>query len=148
MLRRSSLLSLALLLSACASEAPQQPTTPPPATEQAVDIQTEAPLPADFHALTGRLEGAPAGSDIELALLQIDENHRPQRMLATMKIKGTASPVAFKLPFNPEKFPTNGRVELHGRVTQAGMLIKRLPQRYVSGSNSQDLGTLMLVPAP
>ncbi|GGJ98949.1 hypothetical protein GCM10009304_26030 [Pseudomonas matsuisoli] len=137
-----------LLLAACASEAPQEPAAPPPAAEQTVDIDTEAPLPADFHALTGRLDGAPAGSDIELALLQIDDNHRPQKMLATMKLKGTGTPIAFKLPFNPEKFPANGRVELHGRVTQAGMLIKRLPQRYVSGSNNQSLGTLMLVPAP
>ncbi|WP_462379827.1 YbaY family lipoprotein [Pseudomonas sp. Marseille-QA0892] len=147
MLKRPLLFTLALLLSACASDAPP-PSTPSVPEPPTADIDTEVPLPADFHAVSGRLEGAAAGSDIELALLQIDGSDRPQRMLATLKLKGTGAPIPFRLAFNPEKYPVGQRVELHGRVTQSGMLSQKLPPRRVNGPDNQELGRLVLVPAP
>jgi uncharacterized lipoprotein YbaY len=148
MFKRFSLFSMALLLAACAGQSQQSSVPPAQAPEQTAELDTEVPLPADFHAISGRLDGAPAGSDIELALLQIDGNDRPQRMLATLKLKGTGNVIGFKLPFNPDKYPAGSTVELHGRVTQDGMLKQKLPQRRVNGPDNQDLGILRLVPAP
>lgn len=137
-------LTLAGLLAACAGEpavSPQPPTTSAPAA-------TPAPLPAHLRELSGSLLGVPSGSEVELALLLIDARGLPQGLLGNVQLSGSGATLPFRLPFNPQAFIPGTRVELRGRVSQAGRLILRLPPRPIRHHDSQQLGELRLVPAP
>ena len=104
--------------------------------------------PKLLNELSGSLIGAPAGSDVELALLEVDRRDQPDRLLSNVQLKGRDGELPFILQFNPDAFPAGQRVELRGRVTRAGQLIMRLPPRTISSAASQALGPLQLVPAP
>lgn len=148
---RLVLTSLLLLLAACASEAPQPaapatPANPAPATTPV--IAAEPSLPAHMRELRGSLLTPPAGSEVELALLVVDERDRPQRLLGNLRLEGTGQALPFRLPFNPQYFPTGARVELRARISQSGRLILRLPPRLITQADSRDFGALPLVSAP
>lgn len=134
-------LCLLLALTACSSKH----TRPPAANPSSSGL---APVPAGFHAVSGQLLGAPAGTEIDLALLQTGLDNRPQRLLANLTLPATGQAQRFRIPFNPQSLSPGQHIVLHGRVTRSGMLIQRLPQRPVSGPQSSDLGLLRLVPAP
>ncbi|MBB3242834.1 putative lipoprotein YbaY [Pseudomonas sp. Tn43] len=152
-LRPLVLLSLFSLLVACGSDAPKsQPPTPGPAPQQAQKKAKAAaelgPLPAHQRELSGTLQGAPAGSEVELALLVVDAKDRPQQLLASSSLIGTNQVLPFRLRFNPESFPTGARVELRGRVSQSGQLILHLPAQIITQPTTQALGQLQFVKAP
>lgn len=69
----------------------------------------------------------PAGADVELALLVIDDRDRPQQLLASSNLTGTGQAPPYHLRFNPEAFPAGARVELRGRASRSGQLIMHLP---------------------
>jgi len=147
------LLSIFSLLVACGSNVPKpQPPTPGPAPQEAQKKARESadlgPLPAYQRELSGSLQGAPAGAEIELALLVIDEKSRPQQLLASSTLIGTNQVLPFRLRFNPDAFPAGARVELRGRVTQSGQLILHLPSQRISQGTTQALGQLQFVTAP
>ncbi|TLX55173.1 hypothetical protein DN824_13205 [Stutzerimonas nosocomialis] len=131
---------LLVLLAGCASPPAEPPTTPPVAELPVADSKL-------LHELSGTLVGAPAGSEVELALLDVD-HEQPDRLLANVKLNGRGTDLPFILSFNPETFAKSQRVELRGRVTQSGQLIMRLPARQIRSSASQALGPLRLEPAP
>lgn len=135
------LLVLCALLAACGSD-PVAPPTPPPAPD--------APLPAaePLTSLRGELHGVAAGAEVDLALLVVDGRGRPGRLLGRLLLRGDGKPLRFALPFEPEAFPRDQRVELRGRVSQAGRLVQRLLPRTISAPLSQELGALPLVSAP
>lgn len=137
------LLSLIALLTACASDSPPAAKSAQPSTQVAV-----APLPAYQRELSGSLLNVPNTADVELALLAVDQRGRPQALLGNIQLRGTGSPLAFRLPFNPETFSQHARIELHGRANQAGRLILRLPAQPIARGETQALGELRLVPAP
>lgn len=139
-----SLVSLALvaLLAGCAS----QPANEPEAT-QPIELN-KAPHSKLLNELSGTLIGAPEGSEVELALLEVDRRDQPDRLLSNVLLSGRGAALPFILQFNPDSFPSGQRVELRGRVTQAGQLIMRLPPRQIDNPASQALGPLRLVPAP
>jgi uncharacterized lipoprotein YbaY len=145
------LLSLISLLAACSSDAPK-PVAPvaPPLKSVAPPVATPAlgPLPAFQRELSGTLMGVPAGAEVELALLVIDDSKRPQRLLASGKWIGDNQPLPFKLRFNPDVFPAGARVELRGRASQSGQLILHLPSRRIDQAETQALGTLNFEKAP
>ncbi len=132
--------ALLTLLAGCGSQPSEPPTAP-------VKLST-APHSKLLNELSGSLIGAPAGSDVELALLEVDRRDQPDRLLSNVQLKGRGSELPFILQFNPDAFPAGQRVELRGRVTRAGQLIMRLPPRTISSAASQALGPLQLVPAP
>jgi uncharacterized lipoprotein YbaY len=139
-------LTLAGLLAACAGEPvapPQPPTTPAPEASSAA-----APLQAHLRELSGSLLGVPSGGEVELALLLIDARGLPQGLLGNIQLTGSGAALPFRLPFNPQAFVPGTRVELRGRVNQAGRLILRLPPQPIRHYDSQQLGELRLVPAP
>lgn len=140
------LVSLIALLMACASDnpAPAKPATPAPTQAPA----EAAPLPAYQRELSGSLLNVPHEADVELALLAVDQRGRPQALLGNIQLRGTGSPLAFRLPFNPDTFNKHSRIELHGRANQAGRLILRLPAQPIARGETQALGELRLVPAP
>jgi len=147
-LRTIVLLCLASLLVACSSEPPksaQPQSLPQPKTDAPADL---GPLPAYQRELSGVLTGVPAGAEVELAMLIIDERGRPQGLMASSKIAGNNQPLPFKLRFNPQAFPAGARVELRGRASQSGQLILHLPSRIINQPTTQTLGTLALVKAP
>lgn len=135
-------LLLALGLSGCTRD------TPPPPAKPVVVATDPAILPAHQRELTGNLLGAPAGSEVELALMTVDQRGRPHRLLASVRLSGDGEPLPFRLKFNADSFPANVPVQLHGRATQAGQLIRTLPAVPVTQADSQALGTLQLVRAP
>jgi uncharacterized lipoprotein YbaY len=147
-------LSLMGLLAACSSEPPKKPVAAKPAAQQsAAPAAVKAPevlgpLPAFQRELSGQLLGVPAGAEVELALLVIDDRNRPQRLLASSTMTGTNQPLPFQLRFNPESFPAGARVELRGRASQSGQLILHLPSQRIAEANTQALGALQFVPAP
>ncbi|MGE8154848.1 YbaY family lipoprotein [Pseudomonas vancouverensis] len=152
-LRALVLLSVFSLLAACGSDAPKpQPPTPGPASQQAQKQARQAtdlgPLPAYQRELSGTLQGVPAGAEVELALLVIDDKDRPQQLLASSTIIGTNQVLPFRLRFNPEAFPANARVELRGRASQSGQLILHLPSQVITQPTTQALGQLQFVKAP
>jgi uncharacterized lipoprotein YbaY len=139
-----------LLLAACAS-APEQPVPPPAATavaEAKPAAVVEAPLPSHMRELRGSLRTPPAGSEVEMALLVIDERDRPQQLLGSLKLSGDGQLLPFRLPFNPAYFPSGARVELRARISQSGRLVLRLPPQRIGQAQSQNLGELPLVSAP
>ncbi|MCW3149663.1 YbaY family lipoprotein [Stutzerimonas stutzeri] len=137
---RPALLPLLLaLLAGCGSQPPESPTP--------VKLSS-APHSKLLNELSGSLIGAPAGSDVELALLEVDRRDQPDRLLSNVQLKGRGSELPFILQFNPDAFPHDQRVELRGRVTRAGQLIMRLPALQIRNASSQALGPLQLVPAP
>ena len=147
-LRSFVLPCLACLLVACSS-GPQSPAQPhvlvQPQTDAPVDL---GPLPAYQRELSGVLTGAPAGAEVELAMLIVDARGRPQGLMASSKIIGNNQPLPFTLRFNPEAFPAGARVELRGRASQSGQLILHLPSRIIGQPSTQALGTLAFVKAP
>lgn len=134
---------LALLLGACAS-------TPEPAPPQSAPPTTvaEPELPAHLRELRGRLLTPPADSEVELALLVVDERNRPRQLLGSLQLRGNGQALPFRLAFNPETFPAQGRVELRARVSQAGRLILRLPPQHIPQAQNRTLGDLLLEGAP
>jgi len=139
-----------LLLAACASEPakplPQVPAQP--SSERAPGATPEAPLPEHMRELRGSLRTPPAGSEVEMALLVIDERDRPQQLLASLTLAGNGQSLPFRLPFNPAYFPNGARVELRARISQSGRLVLRLPPQRIHQAQSQSLGELPLVSAP
>ncbi|MES2870882.1 MAG: hypothetical protein V4749_15065 [Pseudomonadota bacterium] len=147
-LRTLVLLCLASLLVACSSEPPksvQPQVLAQPKTDAPADL---GPLPTYQRELSGVLTGVPAGAEVELAMLIIDERGRPQGLMASSKIAGNNQALPFKLRFNPEAFPAGARVELRGRASKSGQLILHLPSRIISQPTSQALGALAFVKAP
>lgn len=154
-LRPLVLLSLFSLLVACSSDAPKtepQPPKPGPAPQQAQKKAKEAadlgPLPAHQRELSGTLQGVPTGAEVELALLVIDNQDRPQQLLASSSLIGTNQILPFRLRFNPQSFPAGARVELRGRASQSGQLILHLPSQVISQPTTQAVGQLQFVKAP
>ena len=147
------LLSLLSLLVACGTDAPKpQPPTPGPAPQQAQKKARESaqlgPLPAYQRELSGTLQGVPAGAEVDLALLVIDDKDRPQQLLASSSLIGTNQILPFHLRFNPESFPAGQRVELRGRASQSGQLILHLPSQVITQPTTQAMGQLQFIKAP
>lgn len=146
--RRILLLGFAALLAACSSnDAPKQPAAP---TTVPVIKTPEGPGPLQAHQreLSGQLLGVPAGAEVELAMLVIDERNRPQKLLTNTLLKGNGQSLPFQLRFNPEAFPQGARVELRGRASQSGQLILHLPSLRIDQPVTQALGPLQFVKAP
>ena len=137
-------LALTGLLAACASE----PAMPPQPAAQAPADAAPPALPAHLRELSGNLLGVPRNAEVELALLLIDARGLPQVLLGTIQLTGSGAALPFRLPFDPQAFIPGTRVELRGRVNQAGRLILRLPPLPIRHNDSQQLGALQLVPAP
>jgi uncharacterized lipoprotein YbaY len=149
-LRPLVMLALLSFLVACSSHAPK-PAAPVPAPQQEKKIpgvEDLGPLPAYQREVSGSLNGVPAGAEVELALLVIDDRSRPQQLLASSVLIGNNKPLAFRLRFNPEAFPAGARVELRGRASQSGQLILHLPAVRITQAITQSTGPLQFVKAP
>lgn len=150
-LRPLVLLSLVSLLVACSSDAPKT-AAPSTSQQQAVKKNQEpadqGPLPAYQRELSGTLLEIPAGANVELALLVIDERDRPQGLLASSTLTGTGQALPYHLRFNPEAFPAGARVELRGRASSSGQLIMHLPPVRITQAQTQATGPLRFEKAP
>jgi uncharacterized lipoprotein YbaY len=113
---RALVVLCAALLAACGSDKPKT-DNPRPAPAKLGQGRSTGPLPAYQRELSGTLQGVPAGADVELALLVIDERGRPQQLLASSTLTGTGQALPYHLRFNPEAFPPGARVELRGRAS-------------------------------
>ncbi len=140
-LRPFLLPALLMLLAGCSSHETQRPSAP-------VTFGEPPQVLAPMHELHGSVIGAPAGTEVELALLEVNRRDQPDRLLSSVRLQGRGSELPFILKFNAEKFPKAQPVELRGRVTRSGQLIMRLPAVPVTSAASQSLGPLRLVPAP
>ena len=142
-------LCCAVLLAACGSDRPKSEQAPAPVPAKvAKKAQPLGPLPAYQRELSGTLLEIPAGADVELALLVIDERGRPQQLLASSTLTGTGQALPYHLRFNPEVFPAGGRVELRGRASQSGQLILHLPPVRIAQAETQATGPLRFEKAP
>lgn len=134
------------LLAACSSKAPA------PVSPASRAPQPAAQLPANMRELSGMLTSTdgylPAGADVELALLLVNQRAQPQRALASLDLQANGGALPFSLRFAPEAFPADARIELHVRATQNGQLAWRLRPLPIAVGQSQALGELRLAPAP
>ena len=144
--RLLALLCLSSLLAACSST-PPAPALATTAKPQPVVVVPE-PLPNHLRELSGQLLGVPAAGEAELALLLVDSRDRPVQLLASNRLSGNGAALPFSLRFSPISIPAGQRLELRGRVSQAGILTLRLPARPIQPASNQALGALQLVPAP
>lgn len=138
-----SLIGLAVL-AGCRTTA-EPPTSVAPNKMQ--ERSTPA-IPANYRVLTGQLIGIPAGAEVELALVELNERSRPARSLGDTQISIQTAETPFQLAFDPERFPTDRRVELRGRVIQSGQLTMRLPSRSISLASDLSVGSLQAIPTP
>ncbi|MDR6711847.1 putative lipoprotein YbaY [Pseudomonas hunanensis] len=142
-------LCLAGLMTACSSEKPKtEQAVVAPAPKVAKTAPALGPLPAYQREISGTLLEVPAGAEVELALLVIDERDRPQRLLASSNLVGTGQDLPYQLRFNPEAFPAGARVELRGRASRSGQLIMHLPAQRIVQAASQATGPLRFEKAP
>ncbi|HGM5578549.1 TPA: hypothetical protein ACKP22_000200 [Pseudomonas putida] len=142
-------LCLAGLLAACGSDRPKTEQPAAPTAPKTVKKSDEpGPLPAYQRELSGTLMEIPAGAEVELALLVIDERGRPQRLLASSDLIGTGQALPYHLRFNPEAFPAGARVELRGRASRSGQLIMHLPPQRIVQAETQATGPLRFEKAP
>ncbi|MNJ32864.1 hypothetical protein D3C77_275400 [compost metagenome] len=140
-------LSFAALLAACSSDQPQ--TAPAPkAPVASKTAKTLGPLPAYQRELSGTLLNIPAGAEVELALLVIDDRGRPQNLLASSTLDSNGLDLPYQLRFNPEAFPAGARVELRGRASKSGQLILHLPPVRIFQAQTQVTGPLRFERAP
>jgi len=149
-LRPLVILALFSFLVACSSHAPK-PAAPQPTPQQEKKIpgvEELGPLPTYQREISGTLNGVPAGAEVELAMMVIDDRNRPQQLLASSVLIGNNKPLAFRLRFNPEVFPAGARVELRGRASQSGQLILHLPAVRITQAITQSTGPLQFVKAP
>ncbi|MDV7214122.1 hypothetical protein R4769_23690, partial [Azotobacter beijerinckii] len=93
--RPFALLGLSLLLAACSN----QPETAPPTSAAASTTAHEA-LPADQRELRGSLLGAPADSEVELAVLLVDARGTPREELGSTRLQGNGQTLPFSLRFH------------------------------------------------
>lgn len=142
-------LCLAGLLAACGSDRPKpEQTTSAPSVKAAKKNDDLGPLPAYQRELSGTLLEIPAGAEVELALLVIDDRGRPQRLLASSNLTGTGQALPYRLRFSPEAFPAGARVELRGRASRSGQLILHLPPLRIAQATTQATGPLRFEKAP
>lgn len=128
------------LLPACRSTPPTEPVSKA--------VVQETPIPANRHVLSGHLINLPVGSEVELALLEVNAKARPVRTLGDTRLRVQSSDQSFQLAFDPATFPNGQRVELRGRVVQSGQLTMRLPARTIALADNQSIGSWQAVPAP
>lgn len=138
----SSLIGLALL-AGCRTTTESPSVAPSKMQEHSTPV-----IPANYRVLTGQLTGIPAGAEVELALVEVNERSRPARSLGDTQISIQAAETPFQLAFDPDRFPTNQRVELRGRVIQSGQLTMRLPSRTISLASDLSVGSLQATPTP
>ncbi|AAO54230.1 lipoprotein [Pseudomonas syringae pv. actinidiae] len=147
-LRPLFLLGLIGLLAACSSNDAPKPVAAPPVAPAIKLPAGPGPLLPYQRELSGQLLGVPAGAEVELAMLVIDDRGRPQKLLTSTLLKGNGQSLPFQLRFNPEAFPVGGRVELRGRASKSGQLILHLPSMRIEQATTQALGQLQFVKAP
>jgi uncharacterized lipoprotein YbaY len=148
-LRTLAVISLMGLLAACSTAEAPKPATPAKPAPNAIKLPDgPGPLQPFQRELSGQLLGVPAGAEVELALLVIDDRNRPQKLLSSTKLMGNNQSLPFQLRFNPEAFPVGARVELRGRASQSGQLILHLPSVLIAQPTTQALGQLQFAPAP
>jgi uncharacterized lipoprotein YbaY len=147
--RALAVLCATALLAACGSDRPKsEPAAAPVPAKVAKKAQPLGPLPVYQRELSGTLMDIPAGANVELALLVIDERGRPQQLLASSILTGTGQALPYQLRFNPEAFPAGARVELRGRASQSGQLILHLPPVRIAQAQTQATGPLRFERAP
>ena len=144
--RLLALLCLSSLLAACSST-PPAPALATTAKPKPALVAPES-LPSHLRELSGQLLGVPAAGEAELALLLVDSRDRPVQLLASSRLSGNGAALPFSLRFSPISIPLGHRLELRGRVSQAGVLTLRLPARAIQPNSNQALGALQLVQAP
>lgn len=143
LLRFAFCTALVVALAGCAAQHTEEPRqAPAPVAGPA----GQDPLAANLNAISGSLLGVPAGAEVELALLQVGQGHRPERLLANLRLQGDGDELPFLLQFNPDIFVADRPVELRGRVTQRGQLIMQLAPRAITSSASQSIGQLRVAP--
>lgn len=147
-LRSLFVMSFIGLLAACSSNEPPKAPPAKPAPNAIKLPEGPGPLLPYQRELSGQLLGVPAGAEVELALLVIDERNRPQKLLTSTKLTGNNKSLPFQLRFNPEAFPLGARVELRGRASQSGQLILHLPSVLIATPDTQALGQLKFSAAP
>jgi uncharacterized lipoprotein YbaY len=148
-LRPFVVLGLVGLLAACSSN--ESANQPQPKAVAAPVVKAPAgpePLLPYQRELSGQLLGVPAGAEVELALLVIDNQGRPQKLLTSTVLAGNNQSLPFQLRFNPEAFPAGARVELRGRASKSGQLILHLPSVLIQQPTTQALGPLQFETAP
>ena len=150
-LRPLAVLSLVGLLAglvACSTAEPPKPAPAKPAPNAIKLPEGPGPLLPYQREISGQLLGVPAGAEVELALLVIDERNRPQKLLSSTRLTGNNQSLPFQLRFNPEAFPEGARVELRGRASQSGQLILHLPSVLIAKPETQSLGQLQFFKMP
>jgi len=147
-LRPLILLGMLGLLAACSSNDAPKPAPPKPVAPVLKVPAGPGPLQPYQREISGQLLGVPAGAEVEMAMLVVDERGRPQKLLTSTTLQGNGQSLPFQLRFNPEAFPATGQVELRGRAIKSGQLIMHLPSMRIQQATTQVLGPLQFVSAP
>jgi len=95
-------------------------------------------------SLEGIVLNVPNNANLELALLALDEQNKPQELLAVERYKGNGKVQSVQLTFDINKAKQLKAVELRGRVSQAGVLKGYLSPWHKEEINSKELTGIIL----
>ena len=148
-MRPLPLMLLSCLLLGCANQPADEVSQPASAAKPAIQaVQTAAKNMHNQRQLSGTLMTPPAGSRVELAVLLIDAQGYPRKLLGSGALTGTGQALPFTVVFARPAATSDLQLQLRARVTLSGQLVQRLPGKLIPPAQHDDLGNLQLIPAP
>lgn len=136
-------------LSGCSSQATETVPATAVASNPASSVLAAVPQAAqELQHLNGSLLTPVSGSVVELAVLLVDSQGRPRKLLESTILSGTGQALPFTLGFAKAAVPAGQRLQLRARVSVSGRLVQRLPGQLIAPADNSYLGALQLVSAP
>ena len=136
-------------LSGCSSQAAETVPATAAASNPASSVVVTVPQAAqELQYLSGSLLTPAPGSVVELAVLVVDAQGRPRKLLESTTLSGTGQALPFSLGFTKAAVPAGQRLQLRARVSVSGRLVQRLPGQLIAPADNSYLGALQLVSAP
>lgn len=94
--------------------------------------------------LEGVILNIPENSDLEVVLLALNNDNRPEKLIVSEHYKGIGNAFKFQIKLNLLKAEPFAALELRGRVTQSGKLVGYLIPWYKKQLTKQDLKGIIL----
>lgn len=90
----------------------------------------------EMYQIEGIVLNIPSNKKVDLMLFSIDDQNKPQELLASKQYKGNGNAISFQLPFKLTSTNSFKRLEIRGRVIESGHATRFLtPWRKITKEN-------------